>query len=238
MTIRSVVAASGMFAMWFSAGPSAQQRENPIRSSIEQETTGVALTHNDPDSSLEGSDDRTFAALQLLLTSGQEIVVTDNAGRVRRGKVASISGDRLVMASPVAAGPWEALLPLYWPLDLGVVLKRRIFRSGEQVFVDGSVRRIDTVDPTRNGIAIGAAVGAGFVAAVYGWERNQPESSLKGLATALAVVVAVPTSLRIGHVLDRAMNESIYERHTRSRQVSISPWFGRTIKGVAAHVRF
>jgi len=132
MTIRSVAAASGMFAMWFSAGPSAQQRENHIRSSIEPETTGVALTHNDPDSSLEGSDDRTFAALQLLLTSGQEIVVTDNAGRVRRGKVASISGDRLVMASPVAAGPWEALLPLYWPLDLGVVLKRRIFRSGEQ----------------------------------------------------------------------------------------------------------
>src|SRR5687768_2265956 len=227
MTIQGVAAAGGMFVMWFSVGLSAQQSENPIRSSIEQEIRGLVLTHND-----------SFAALQPLLTSGQEIVVTDNAGRVRRGKVASISGDRLVMASPVAAGPWEALLPLYWPLDLGVVLKRRIFRSGEQVFVDGSVRRIDTVDPTRNGIAIGAAVGAGFVAAVYGWDRNQPDSSLKGLATTLAVVVAVPTSLRIGHVLDRAINEPIYERHTRSRQVSISPWFGRTIKGVAAQVRF
>lgn len=257
MTIRSVAAAGGVLAMWFSVGLSAQQRENPILSSIEQETRGLVLTHTDPDPSLERPDDRTasgsasadrllgprgvthsFAELQQLLTSGQEIVVTDDAGRVRRGRVASISGDQLVMASPVAAGSWEALLPLYWPLDLGVALKRRISRSGKRVFVDGSVRRVDIVDPTRNGIAIGAAVGVGIVAAVYGWERGQPAGSLKGLATTLAVVVGVPTSLRIGHVLDRAINEPIYERPTRSRQVSIAPWFGQRVKGVAAHVRF
>ena len=243
MTIRGVAAAGAVCAMWLSVGLSAQPRENPILS--------------DPDPSLDSSDDRTasgsasadrlsgsqgdthsFAALQQLLTSGQEIVVTDDGGRVRRGRVASISGDQLVMASPVAAGAWEALLPLYWPLDLGVALKRRIFRSPKRVFVDGSVRRVDIVDPTRNGIAIGAAVGAGIVAGVYGWERNQPESTLKGLATALAVVVAVPTSLRIGHVLDRAINEPVYERSTRSRQVSVSPWFGNRVKGVAAQVRF
>jgi hypothetical protein len=227
MTIRGVAAAGGMFVMWFSAGLSAQQRENPVRSSIEQETRGLVLTHND-----------SFAALQPLLTSGQEIVVTDDAGRVQRGKVVSISSDQLVMASPVAAGPWEALLPLYWPVDLGVALKRRIFRSGDRVFRDSSVRRVDIVDPTRNGIVIGAAVGGGIVAAVYGWERNQPESTLKGLATALAVVVAVPTSLRIGHVLDRAINEPIYDRHTTSRRVSISPWFGPRTRGVSAQVSF
>lgn len=137
MTIRSIATAGGVFAAWFSVGLSAQQHENPIRSSIEQETRRVVLTHLDP--SLDGSDDRTasgiavparprvsadrllgargvthsFAALQPLLTAGHEIVVTDDAGRVRRGRVASISGDQLVIASPVAAGSWEALLPLY-----------------------------------------------------------------------------------------------------------------------------
>ena len=85
----------------------------------------------------------SFDELQAILDSGYEVVVTDDAGRVRRGRVASISRDQLVMTSPVAAGSWEALLPLYPPLDWGVVLKRRIFRSPERVFVEGSVRRID-----------------------------------------------------------------------------------------------
>ena len=55
----------------------------------------------------------SFDELQAILDSGYEVVVTDDAGRVRRGRVASISRDQLVMASPVAAGSWEALLPLH-----------------------------------------------------------------------------------------------------------------------------
>ena len=180
----------------------------------------------------------SFEALQPLLDSGYEVVVTDDAGRVRRGRVASISRDQLVMASPVAAGSWEALLPLYWPLDLGVVFKRRFFRSRERVFAEGSVRRIDIVDSTRNGTAVGAAVGAGFVAGVYQWERRQPDSSLRGFATALAVLWGFPTSLRMGHVLDRAINEPIYERQPGRPQVTVSPWLGRDVKGVVAQVHF
>src|SRR5687768_1698664 len=42
----------------------------------------------------------SFDELKAILDSGYEIVVTDNAGRVRRGRVASISRDQLVMASP------------------------------------------------------------------------------------------------------------------------------------------
>src|SRR5437773_7682165 len=60
----------------------------------------------------------SFDELQAILDSGYEVVVTDDAGRVRRGRVASISRDQLVMASPVAAGSWEVLLPLY-PLSTG-----------------------------------------------------------------------------------------------------------------------
>jgi hypothetical protein len=180
----------------------------------------------------------SFEALQPLLGSGYEVVVTDDSGRVRRGKVVSVSGDQLVMSSPVAAGTWEALLPIYWAVDVGVVVKRQIFRSGDRVFAGGSVRRIDIVDSTWNGTAIGAAVGAGLVAGVYQWERRQPESSQKGLWTALAVVLGFPTSLRIGHVLDRAINEPIYERPSRRARISVSPWLGRDVKGVIAQARF
>jgi hypothetical protein len=127
---------------------------------------------------------------------------------------------------------------LYFPLDLGVVLKRRFFRSQERVIAEGSVRRIDIVDSTRNGAAIGAAVGAGFVVGVYQWERRQPGSNLKGVATALAVLVGFPMSLRVGLVLDRAINEPIYERQPRKSQVTVSPLLGRDQKGVVARVRF
>jgi hypothetical protein len=180
----------------------------------------------------------SFDALQAILDSGYEIVVTDDVGRVRRGRVASISRDRLVMASPVAAGSWEALLPLYPPLDGGVVLKRRIFRSAERVFVEGTIRRIDIVDSTRNGTTIGAAVGVGLVAGVYQWERRQPDGNLKGLLTSVAVLLGLPISLRMGHVLDRAINDSIYERDPTRPQVTVGPLLGRGAIGASAQVRF
>jgi hypothetical protein len=154
----------------------------------------------------------SFAALQPLLASGQEIVVTDDVGRVRRGRLASLSPDQLVMASPEAAGTWEALLPLYFPADLGVALVRKFTGRKERAFTEGSVTRVDIVDSTRNGTVIGAAVGIGIVAGVFQWERGRPDSTLKGMATSLAFVVGLPVSMRIGHVLDRAINKPIYRR--------------------------
>ena len=116
------------------------------------------------------------------------------------------------MASPVAAGVWEAMLPLYFPADVGLILKRGLFGSKERAFAERSVTRIDVVDSTRNGTLIGAAVGIGIVAGVFQWERGQPDGTLKGAATSLAFVVGVPVSMRIGHVLDRAINKPIYRR--------------------------
>jgi hypothetical protein len=180
----------------------------------------------------------SFEALHPLVGSGYEVVVTDDAGRSRRGRVVSLSRDQLVMASPVVAGVWEALLPLYFPLDVGVVLKRQLFRSDERRFAEGSIERIDIVDSTRNGTAFGAAVGGGVVGGVYLWERRQPDSSLKGLATFLALVVGLPVSLRVGHVLDRAINEPIYMRQPRRLQLTASPWLDENVKGVVAQLRF
>jgi len=169
------------------------------------------------DQLLEGKDPTdSFAALEPLLGPGQEIVVTDDAGRVRRGRVASLSREQLVVASPVAAGIWEAMLPLYFPVDVGLILKRGLFNSKDRAFAEGSVARIDVVDSTRNGTLIGAAVGIGIVAGVFQWERRQPDATLKGVATSLAVAVGVPVSMRIGHVLDRAINKPIYRRVKRA----------------------
>lgn len=95
------------------------------------------------------------------------------------------------MASPVAAGTWEALLPVYFPADLGLVLKRALFRSKDRAFAEGSVTRIDVVDSIRNGTLIGATV------------------------------VGVPVSMRIGHVLDRAINKPIFRRSSASRQEAL-----------------
>jgi len=68
--------------------------------------------------------------------------------------------------------------------------------------------------------------------------RLNPGIYLKGLLTFTAVLLGFPTSLRIGHVLDRAINESIYEREPRRPQVTVATLLGRGAIGVSAHVRF
>ena len=179
----------------------------------------------------------SFEALEPLL-EGYEVVVTDDAGRARRGRVVSVSRDRLLLASPVAASVWEGVLPLYPPIDFGVFLKRRLFPAEPREFAASSVTRIDIVDPAGNGAAIGAAVGAGFMAGVYLWERQLPDSSLKGVATALAILIGLPVGLRMGHVIDRAINKPIYLREPRRTRVTVAPLFDQTTKGIIAQVRF
>jgi hypothetical protein len=123
----------------------------------------------------------------------------------------------------VAAGTWEAALPLYWPLDLGLVLKRHLAPSEARTFEEPSVTRIEIVDPATNGTLMGGVAGASLAAAAYLWERRQPPSNLKGLVTALALVWGVPVSLRMGHVIDRSINDPIYERSPRSPRARMVP---------------
>jgi hypothetical protein len=240
--------------VWFGVSLSAQQHETAIRaesSDVTPDNATLTAAQILPSSDLasrprvsaeqllEGRDvTGSFEALQSLIGSGHEIVVTDTAGRARRGRVVTIARDHLVMASPAGSGVWEGLLPLYFPLDLGLVFKRRFLRSQDRTFSEQSVVRIDIVDSTSNGTAIGAAVGAGLVAGVYMWERRQPDASLKGLATFLALVVGFPVSLRVGHVLDRAINEPIYRRPAGTRRVTVSPSLAHGVKGVAVDIQF
>lgn len=179
---------------------------------------------------------RSFAALRPFLRPGDEVVVTDTGGRVRRGRVVSLDDAALVVARPVTAGTWEAVLPLWYLADVGVALKRSLSPSPDRVFTEPTVNTIDIVDPTGNGTAIGGAVGAGVAAGVYLVERRQAPSSLKGIGTFIALAWGIPISMRIGHVLDRAINQPIFTRQPRSRQVSLVPWLGRGVKGVVISV--
>jgi hypothetical protein len=183
----------------------------------------------------------SFDALSEFLAPGYEVVVTDTAGSSRRGRVVSLTQDHIVLASPVSAGQWEALPPLLlvpfpflWPVDLVVHLRHHKDRA----FAEGSVNEIDIVDPAWNGTAIGGAVGVGAAASVYLIERQQPASNLKGIWTFMAIVVGIPVSLRVGHVLDRAINEPVYQRRPRAQTVTVAPQVAPHAVGVAVHVQY
>lgn len=180
----------------------------------------------------------TFEAVQSVLDVGREVVVTDEHGRQRRGRVVALSSDRIVLSAPVSSGGWEAMLPLYWPADLAVMLKRRLLPSRDRVFDDAAVTRIDVVDPTGNGTALGAAVGVAVSGAVYLWERQQPTSNLKGLLTTLSVVVGIPISMRMGHVIDRATNAPLYQRSSPLAQATLVPLVGHDRAAVLIAVRW
>lgn len=183
----------------------------------------------------------SFDTLSEFLMPGYEVVVTDTAGSSRRGRVVSVTPDRVVLASPVSAGQWEALPPLLlvpfpflWPVDLVVHLRHHKNRA----FADAVVNEIDIVDPAGNGTAIGGAVGVGIAAGVYLIERQQPASSMKGFWTFMATVVGIPVSLRVGHVLDRAINEPVYRPRPRSQSVIVAPQVTPHAVGVAVRVQY
>lgn len=180
----------------------------------------------------------TFEAVQSVLDNGREVVVTDEDGRQRRGRVVALSSDRIVLSAPVSSGGWEAMLPLYWPADVAVMLKRRLVPSGDRGFDEAVVTRIDVVDPTGNGTALGAAVGVAVSGVVYLWERQQPAGSLKGLWTTMSVMVGIPISMRMGHVIDRATNAPIYQRSSRPSQTTLVPLVGHDRAAALVAVRW
>jgi hypothetical protein len=179
----------------------------------------------------------SFEDLREVLGKGQHVVVHDDTGRTLRGTLMLLTDDDITIASSADAGVWEAALPVFWPADLAVVLKRQFLSTPPRTFNTQAVKQIDLVDPTWNGSAWGAATGAGIASVVYLWERDQPDASLKGIWTALAVLCGIPTAIRIGHVLDRAINAPVYQRRETGAEISLLP-LARPGAGIVVHVRF
>ena len=159
----------------------------------------------------------SFETLPSILEPGHEVVVMDNEGRRTRGRVLSISRDQLVISRP----------------------RRLFFRPAqERAFAEGTVRRIEIVDSTKNGILIGAAVGAGLVVGVAFWEeRTVPDGNLKGAWTFMAIISAIFYPF-IGHGEDLRKNEPIYEQSLRTPQIALVPLLGRDQQGIVARVSF
>lgn len=186
----------------------------------------------------------SFDELRELLPPGTQVVVHDTTGAQRRGDLVTIGDSHVVLARPVNAGTGEALLPLavpfWWPLaDVGVAMKRSLFPSANRTWRESSVLRVDVVDPVTDGTLKGFAAGVGVAGAVYLFERRAPDGDMKGLLTFLAVVWGIPVSMRIGHVIDRSVNQPVYRRGGHSAaHVAVIPLAASGRKGAAVSVRF
>jgi hypothetical protein len=111
---------------------------------LAQVADGQTGTAGETGSLRRGNRRTHFEGLPRILRVGQEVKVRDESGRTTRGKCVSISENELVVAGRQYPFPQ--------------------FRSRkERVFAKDVVRRIDIVDSTWNGAAIGAAVGAAFL---------------------------------------------------------------------------
>ena len=160
----------------------------------------------------------SFEALNAILDPGYEVVVWDEAGRKTRGRVVSISGEEVV-----------------------VTRRRRFFgrfRSLEElVFGADSITRVEIVDSTRNGVAVGAAVGTGLAFGLWTAALHTNDFGEAFLYAYLAggALVFGPIA---GHDIDLAINESIYERPSPAPRVTVAPLIGRDRRGLMAVVSF
>ena len=159
----------------------------------------------------------SFEALNSILDPGYEVVVRDEAGRKTRGRVSSISGEEVV-----------------------VINRPRLFgylRSPqEHAFRADAVTRVEIVDSTWNGIAIGAAVGVGLAFGL--WQGTDTDDFGVGLLYFVSATAALPASMLAGRDIDLSINESIYERPSPAPRVTVAPLIGRDQRGFAVRVSF
>lgn len=157
---------------------------------------------------------QSFANLQPLVISGQEVIVWQNDGRKVVGRVVSVSGDKLELRRP----------------------PRFIGRDRHDVYVESAVTRIEARDSTFNGGLIGLGLGLLVsVAATVTEDRNDDDSN------ALLYVVWSPTiGGFIGAAIDGAINRPLFVSPSAKR-VTLRPVVrgkGGRVVGAMATVRF
>ena len=165
----------------------------------------------------------SFDTLATVLQPGYEVVVEDESGQRRRGRVSSISHDGLTLA----ACPWNS--------SCGA--SRGLSYSGEYAYTRTLVTRVEIVDSTWNGALIGAAISPALVYGLHRWELG-----VSGNPDAIGVFLLAPgivlVSMGVGAAIDLSINESIYERPSQAPRVTIAPLIGRHQKGLAVRVGF
>ena len=168
----------------------------------------------------------SLGGLALILDPGYEVVVCDDAGRKTRGRVSSISGEEVVVTRKGRFFRWFRS-PLF-----------DVFASEEDLpFGADRITRIDIVDSTWNGTAIGAAVGSGLMFGL--WQAATHTNDFPaGFLYAWFAGAAPVVGIAAGHDIDLAINESVYERPSNIPRLTVAPLLGRHRGGLMLLVSF
>lgn len=157
---------------------------------------------------------QSFADLQPLVRSGQELIVWQNDGRRTRGRVVSVSGDKLELRRP----------PRFWG------------RDRHDVYVETAATRIEARDSTWNGMLIGLGLGV-LVSVVATVTANPQDDELSELPYVVLSPLVGPV---IGTFIDGAINRTLFVSPAATR-VTLRPVVrdtGGRVAGAMATVRF
>jgi hypothetical protein len=157
---------------------------------------------------------RTFDQLSVLVPAGDQVRVIDAAGAEARGSLSRLSADSLEILTAQGPRTWG-------PADVQRVRHRYS-------------------DPVKNGVLIGAGVGAGFAAIAYAAACDDCESEDAGWI-ALGIGIYSGVGAGIGALVDvvHKATRTVYERPAAAGpSIVVAPVLGRTRRGLAAGLRF
>ena len=151
----------------------------------------------------------SFAGLQPLVKVGQTLNVSDDQGRVTRGKLVSISGGQLRIRRP------------------------RFFLGTEaRTFSERSVTRIGLKDSSWNGALLGAVAGVGLSFSLL---HNCDDRCLL-LATAAPFIVIGGAGT--GIAIDDSHTRVVYENSGQAGRFTVTPLIQPKRVGILARVGF
>jgi hypothetical protein len=157
----------------------------------------------------------TFDQLAVLVKPGDKISVVDVTGRETRGRIAQLSGARLILDD--AAGP----------VQLSEAQVARI-----------SQRRSDSL---KNGALIGAAAGAAYFATMMAIMSQFSDGGDVIIPSAISgAVLVVGMGAAAGAGIDALISrrQVIYQKAPGPGRVGLSPLVGHGRRGVAVTVKF
>jgi hypothetical protein len=157
---------------------------------------------------------RTFDQLAVLVQAGDEVRVTDAAGIEARGSLSRLSADSVEILTAQGPRTWGAT-------DVQRVRHRYS-------------------DPVRNGVLIGAGVGAGFAAIAYALTCPECDAEDAGWI-ALGIGIYAGGGAGLGALVDvlHKGTRTVYERPAAAGgSFAIGPILDRTRRGLAAGLRF
>jgi hypothetical protein len=160
-------------------------------------------------SGVQGQTARTFEELQRVVRANDFVVVISETRQTTKGRVVDVSVSSLVVSIPNRSG--------------GVRQTR--------TFAQGAVTEIAAVDPLRNGVLIGAAVGTGFAMWDYLIDPSEP-------GNAAIFIVSVGLGGAIGAGIDALTHKVLYRSRRQSPSVGVSPFGGNGRQGLRVNVRF